>query len=830
MAKVSDDFVGPFEYNVYKYSPLPSPTSIRLLRFVINPPNHVAPVECGISLIECTMSTVDLDSNPKYKALSYTWGNPHQVQPDAVDEYGVNNKWPISVDGRLVFVGKNLYETLQCLRSAQNEALSDADQRLEPLNKTPLIKAAEEGNMDAVSKHLQLGADLRCTDRLGKTALHYAAENGHSDIAQLLLIRGASTTALDSANRTPLDCCFRRGAYDKVALVLLTTAMRDKPILPRQESQATKDISTSSTLWIDAICINQQDVSERNVQVAMMARIFQTAHVVLGWLGVADKDASILFDVLQEAKAMQLKKTKYCLTQSCMKPATENNNRGFTGRRRLLSKEQVDAIFTFFARAWFHRTWIIQEIALAQNLVLFCGDYMFTWMDLCFLLQLKPEQQEWSDSNGTLNVKFGRGNSRTLAWCLADIRIRSSSFSLDRLFADIVFKGKISKGTSKELDRAQFSLPTLMALTWNFAVSDPRDKLFALQNITRRCDDERKVTVDYNKSVVQIFTDMARIFIEACGDHSFIDWLTGRTEDFEPLEGLSFVQAPVGCDLPTCSLRRTARKGASEEELKGLPSWVPNFSRPLDTTRLFGPRFHAAGGKRAQIYPSESKILKVDGLEIGGIVEVDDGAHRTGVVRCARLEVNEWLRITSHLDPVYPTGISRVEALWRTMIADYGQFDSLNESFKAFVIFNLFLYEEKEEAGLPNLDILESLRETDFSDSLPSVDEMEHAKSKSDDERREDSSDPMGFFSALGRFTPGRRLVRTDNGYLGLAPLSAQVGDEIWLLGGFRTPVVLRGKSTSGQRQFFGEVYIHGLMHGEAAEGLEDVFAPIELV
>ena len=38
-------------------------------------------------------------------------------------------------------------------------------------------------------------------------------------------------------------------------------------------------------LWIDAICINQEDLDERGEQVAIMAKIFNLASQTLIWLG-----------------------------------------------------------------------------------------------------------------------------------------------------------------------------------------------------------------------------------------------------------------------------------------------------------------------------------------------------------------------------------------------------------------------------------------------------------------------------------------------------------------------------------------------------------------
>jgi hypothetical protein len=38
-------------------------------------------------------------------------------------------------------------------------------------------------------------------------------------------------------------------------------------------------------LWIDAVCINQQDVTERSEQVKMMREIYERATEVIVWLG-----------------------------------------------------------------------------------------------------------------------------------------------------------------------------------------------------------------------------------------------------------------------------------------------------------------------------------------------------------------------------------------------------------------------------------------------------------------------------------------------------------------------------------------------------------------
>lgn len=60
-------------------------------------------------------------------------------------------------------------------------------------------------------------------------------------------------------------------------------------------------------LWVDAICINQRDLAEKNNQLPLMSKIYSTAKRTLAWLG-EDKDlgASCLADMESAAQYLSL--------------------------------------------------------------------------------------------------------------------------------------------------------------------------------------------------------------------------------------------------------------------------------------------------------------------------------------------------------------------------------------------------------------------------------------------------------------------------------------------------------------------------------------------
>ena len=66
----------------------------------------------------------------------------------------------------------------------------------------------------------------------------------------------------------------------------------------------------------------------------------------------------------------------------------------------------------------------------------------------------------------------------------------------------------------------------------------------------------------------------------------------------------------------------------------------------------------------------------------------------------------------------------------------------------------------------------------------------------------------------------GRKLFRTSNGWIGVCPKAAQVGDEVFVLGNCPAPVVLRKADDPDVAvqvyRTLGHCYVHGLMYGEA--------------
>lgn len=167
------------QYSEFKYSPLPTPTSIRLLR-VHDTCTGVLPSLCGYPILHCSLHVVDLssDSAPAYEALSYTWDSPeteHEKRKteNGKDPYGPLAKWPVAVrngdsgEHAVLHVRKNLFDALLHL-----QRMDSVDQREHTYDKTRLHIAAETGDVKAVKTLLEAGASCGARDCFGETPLH----------------------------------------------------------------------------------------------------------------------------------------------------------------------------------------------------------------------------------------------------------------------------------------------------------------------------------------------------------------------------------------------------------------------------------------------------------------------------------------------------------------------------------------------------------------------------------------------------------------------------------------------------------------------------------
>lgn len=200
-----------------------------------------------------------------------------------------------------------------------------------------------------------------------------------NSIRLLSVYRGTSDYIQCGLKRAVLDETLRFyalsytwGAGDRDKTILID----DKafPIRPNLWT-LLKRLQTSSDatlIWIDAICVNQDNIPERNQQVRLMSQIYSQADTVLIWLG---DDPSGVCGVLATEKFP--KETHRWVRRVCNVLESETLPRECYKRLRQVRKiwwkggrPVKAAIKDISERPYWNRVWVIQEYSLARRIVI----------------------------------------------------------------------------------------------------------------------------------------------------------------------------------------------------------------------------------------------------------------------------------------------------------------------------------------------------------------------------------------------------------------------------------------------------------------------------
>jgi hypothetical protein len=227
-------------------------------------------------------------------------------------------------------------------------------------------------------------------------------------------------------------------------------------------------------LWIDQVCINQNDLVEREAQVRIMGEIYKRAWRVTAWLG----PSSTGYAVQAFMAELRYLKEGLGLTPDLIRMLTAY----MPGRWLALSE--------LFRNAWFTRAWIVQEAAFSRELHLFYGDVCIDWDSVCQTLEVLLH-------NDTMLNNFHSVDE--------DVYI-------DRSLAIL---GISNARTMREFRRDThykrlFSLSTGMRNTLTFRCSDPRDKIYSLSMIFEQTTVEPDYTIDTRTLYTRTMLEMIR--------------------------------------------------------------------------------------------------------------------------------------------------------------------------------------------------------------------------------------------------------------------------------------------------------------------------------
>ncbi|KAL1638031.1 hypothetical protein SLS58_009052 [Diplodia intermedia] len=403
-----------------------------------------------------------------------------------------------------------------------------------------------------------------------------------------------------------------------------------------------RDSSTELVLWVDAVCIDQANNSERSHQVSQMDKVYKEASQTIIWLGSPSADSDLAFDSLREMSRTADQKF-YRLIKSWshfqFNERPPAGSRGYVVQRALnvileelcdRSYRKLNALASLFDRAWFRRVWVIQERVLSIDPVIFCGENFITWR------------------------QFASG-----FWVLTGLRdylnMVTDTGSEGRPSLAAFLTSKLTNVTPVAYAAANQPLINLITVLYGnsnevrLQASDERDYVYSLLGLVD-ADYSPKIRADYSSDWVTVRTEVAR----AC---------------------LIYYGLAV---LSLCSI-------SSSPETPGgtpAPSWAPDLARktllpPLSVTS----RFIAREGGRSQAY----SVCKWTGQDVyDESFDSQNRLHLSAMYFDSISKPGEILEDSSHIKTwleglrdllgdggeAYETEEAVSEALWRTPIAD----------------------------------------------------------------------------------------------------------------------------------------------------------------
>jgi hypothetical protein len=169
-------------------------------------------------------------------------------------------------------------------------------------------------------------------------------------------------------------------------------------------------------IWVDALCINQNDVAERQSQVRMMGALYGKAEHVLCWLGSFNDDqknaesrARLAIRFLREFNEKPYEHLRAAHQHLHFGDDVTEDTDGALLNSWLAIKELFDL-------EYFHRAWIIQEVGLARHARFFWGthDVWLEWTEVAAF-------SSFMDANGAsiinhLQLKSWVANHINFVW------------------------------------------------------------------------------------------------------------------------------------------------------------------------------------------------------------------------------------------------------------------------------------------------------------------------------------------------------------------------------------------------------------------------------
>jgi hypothetical protein len=234
------------------------------------------------------------------------------------------------------------------------------------------------------------------------------------------------------------------------------------------------------TLWIDAICVNQEDLEERGGQVEKMAALYTCAKRVIVWLGPESTDSDLGLQTMESLST----KISFDIEKDLAYPPIQTGV-PWTAQDPIIpyDEQAIKAVISLLKRPWFERLWIVQEIRLANNkAIIQAGHKSILWANFISSSYYLRSKFQGDKGDGILSSEFLKHY----------LHVQPLGLGKPQVFED------------------------LQRLTWdirNTKCTDPRDRVYGILSMVHKSS-AVELRPDYTKSVGEVYQEVVLHILE----------------------------------------------------------------------------------------------------------------------------------------------------------------------------------------------------------------------------------------------------------------------------------------------------------------------------
>ncbi|EUC47155.1 hypothetical protein COCMIDRAFT_90856 [Bipolaris oryzae ATCC 44560] len=569
-------------------------------------------------------------------------------------------------------------------------------------------------------------------------------------------------------------------------------------------------------LWADALCINQDDTSERTQQVGLMGEIYRNSKETMIWLGEPAANEDVGTDLLRRyhVQGPTSASTSYRSKEISLEPvwtgdsndnelrnaylldfkrsSASNVNAQLMGRPRVDDDSTGSDVFGAFCllqdyaegtsypllNALHHeKTVALQKHGVTSSwhgLVLARAHVRGSrssrvWAGLARLMSRPWWQRVWVIQETVLSRKATiRYGVLSAPWSMfakaATNHIKQRhTLCLDLAgtlqgqdildqFSDFVLR--IEDTRLQYLARS--SSGTILQLLWRFRplqATEKRDKIFALLGLTTNWQDLPPLLPDYTSDTAATFTSTTVTNIQRAGSLSVL------AGDLEAV--------------------------LNRKRLDGIPSWVMDWSLPclpVEIERVNSLCIYKASGSRIGTvrFHQINQLLDVEAVYVDSVTTVGEVSRHTQISDTCAV-IRSWNLLTKSLEQsnhTYPSGGTYENAFWRTLIGDVVRTSTDPDTYWK---------QESYRRAIP--EDYEAFRAWSMWSRCISRDTFSRSAAFS---KRDLDEGISAIHHALKNATTSRRFFLTSSGYMGLGPKTTAEGDKIYVFKGSNIPFMVR--------------------------------------